>query len=84
MRRGSNYRARGGFSSPHCATSKPVAGGPPFKIQVARGPSLRTQAAVEPLGDPGEPPLGTWAAGGQLFGTHPSELRRRAGPKTPG
>lgn len=84
MRRGSNYRTRGGFSSPHCATSKPAASGPPFKIQEARGPSLRTQAAVEPLGDPGEPPLGTWATGGQSHRTHPSELRLRAGPKTPG
>uniref|UniRef100_A0A4W2I429 NADH dehydrogenase [ubiquinone] 1 alpha subcomplex subunit 10, mitochondrial n=1 Tax=Bos indicus x Bos taurus TaxID=30522 RepID=A0A4W2I429_BOBOX len=77
MRRGSNYRARGGFSSPHCATSKPAAGGPPFRIQAARGPSLRIQAAVEP-------PLGTWATGGQPLRTHPSELGLRAGPKTPG
>ena len=77
VRRGSNYRARGGFSSPHCATSKPAAGGPPFKIQAARGPSLRIQAAVEP-------PLGTWATGGQPLRTHPSELGLRAGPKTAG
>lgn len=80
MRRGSNYQARGGFSSPHCATSKPAAGGPPFKIQAARGPSLRTQAAVEPLGDPGEPPLRNLGGGRTILRDSPLRTRAAGGP----